>query len=208
MNDDFYVPRRRPRFPLVFLLLATFASGALVERSGWLPGGGLGRREPPGLGNTFEPFWEAWHLVKKYYVDQEKAQDQHMTQGAIAGMLTSLGDFGHTTYLTPDDVKRMQEALTGRFEGIGARLTVRNRLPTILHTLPNSPAREAGLQPGDIMDKVEGQPVANLSLEKLVEKVRGPAGTVVHLQVLRKGKPRQFDITRGKVNVPEVAWAM
>jgi carboxyl-terminal processing protease len=205
MNDDSH-PTRRRRFPLVFLLLATFASGALIERSGLLPG--AGRREPPGLGNTFDPFWEAWHLVKAYYVDQERAQDRRMTQGAIAGMLAALGDVGHTGYLTPEDVHRMEERLSGRLQGIGARITLRNRLPTILHTLPGSPARAAGLQPGDIIDRVEDQPVVNLSLAKLVEKVRGPAGSVVRLQVLRKGKPLNFEITRGNVNIPEVAWAL
>src|SRR5439155_15751711 len=62
-------------------LLAAFAAGVGVERAGWLPG--ADRRPPPGLGRTFAPFWETWHLVQAYYVDRDAVQPEHMTQGAI-----------------------------------------------------------------------------------------------------------------------------
>jgi carboxyl-terminal processing protease len=196
-----YPPRRRP-FPLVTLLLAAFFGGVLVDRSGWLPGGPAA---PAGLGPTFG---EAWRLVKKNYVDPDKADDRHMTQGAITGMLAALGDVGHTAYLSQVDFKELQEGLKGQLEGVGARVTVRNRRPTVMQTVPGSPARKEGLKPGDVILAVDGKEVGDLTLPQLVRKVRGPTGTVVRLRVLREGEsqPRDFDIHRAEVHYPLVTW--
>jgi carboxyl-terminal processing protease len=131
-----------------------------------------------------------------------------MVAGAIEGMLDSLGDRGHTAYLTADDFNRMESDLHGQMEGIGARMTMRKGRPTILQTLPDSPARAAGLEPGDILVEVDGKPINHQSLQAIVDQVRGPAGTKVKLGILRdgEGKPREFEIARAKVEFPEVTW--
>jgi carboxyl-terminal processing protease len=125
-------------------------------------------------------------------------------------MLASLGDVGHTTYLSPEDVKRMAESLKGQLEGIGVRLTVRKRQPTILQVLPDSPALRAGLKAGDVLLEVDGKSVVGLSLEQIANRVRGPAGGEVKLRVLSVGQqePHEVTVRRGKVNVPEVVWAL
>src|SRR5690242_11372781 len=109
MNDPYlsepYRPRRRG-FPIWLLLLAVFFAGALLDRYGLLPG--RYGHEPPGLARTFTPYWEAWHLVKEHYVDRKAVEPKRMVHGSIAGMLASLGDTGHTTFLTPEDVKRLR----------------------------------------------------------------------------------------------------
>jgi carboxyl-terminal processing protease len=204
MNDRIYP--RRSSLSFLLLSIAMFALGIMADRSGLLPG--ASRRPPAGLGNTFDPFWEAWHLVENHYVDRQQVQPKRMTQGAIEGMLASLGDTGHTTYLTPEELKELETSLKGQLEGIGATMTFRDRRPTIMQTLPGSPARDAGLQPGDVLLEVDGKAVQGLSLQRIVEMVRGPAGTVVHLRILRRGqsKPRDFDITRAKVEIPDVSW--
>jgi len=166
--------------------------------------------EPPGVAKTFAPYWETWDLVHEHYVDQTAVDPTRMTRFSIEGMLDSLGDVGHTAYLSPEDVARMESGLKGEMEGIGARITVRNRMPTILMTMPDSPARKAGLKPGDILLEVDGQPVAREPLQQIVEKVRGQAGTDVTIRVHREGaaEPLQITITRGKVEVPDVSWHM
>jgi carboxyl-terminal processing protease len=198
----------RSRRPSVgpLLLLAVFFVGILVGRSEWFPGSAS--REPRRLRETFAPYWEAWHLVEKAYVDRAAVQPQRMMQGSIDGMLDSLGDEGHTSYLTPEEVKRLEENLKGQMEGIGARVSLRKGRPTIVQTLPNSPARTAGLKAGDVMEAVDSKPTTGLSLQRVVEQVRGPAGTSVRLTILRDGKTLEISVPRGQVRVPEVSWQM
>jgi carboxyl-terminal processing protease len=170
-------PPRRRFLPIGMLLVTAFLFGVMLDRAGWLgaaPGG-----EPADARKDFAPFWEAWDLVKQHYVDQKSAQPVKMTHYAIAGMLESLGDEGHTTFLSPEDVERMKSGLEGEMEGIGARISMRKRIPTIMQTMPNSPARKADLKAGDVLLEVNGKSVARLSLQQLVEQVRGKAGTEV-----------------------------
>ena len=70
-----------------------------------------------------------------------------MTDGAIRGMLASLGDVGLTTYLTREEFAELEKNISGELYGIGARLTLRKGRPTIVQTFPGSPAREAGSSP-------------------------------------------------------------
>jgi carboxyl-terminal processing protease len=207
MYDPQY-PRRNRLFRIL-LLLAAFALGVHAERRGWLPRGPA--QEPSEARETFQPFWETWYLVHEKYVDQESVNNERMTQGAILGMLATLGDLGHTTYLTRDEVKRLQESLKGEFEGIGASIALRKQGPTIVQTMPKSPARRAGLKAGDVIVQVDSATINNtISLQQLVQNVRGPAGSTVHLKVLRGDPPEKvaLDIERAKVDVPDVSWQM
>jgi carboxyl-terminal processing protease len=200
MNDP--LPNRpRSRSTFLILLLAAFAAGVLLDRAGWLPGSAV----PPGLGRTFG---EAWRLVEQHYVDRSAVKPGRMTDGAIEGMLASLGDVGHTTYATREELQELEQGLKGEMEGIGARVTLREHRPTVMDTVPNSPARAAGLEAGDVIVDVNGKPVASLPLQRVVQMVRGPAGTEVRLRIQREGlsQPLDFTIRRAKVDVPEVAW--
>jgi carboxyl-terminal processing protease len=203
-----YDPRayRRNRFVTILLVVAAFALGAQVERHGWF----LTAHEPPEIQHTFLPFWESWDRVHKYYVDQGSVDNERMTHGAIRGMLASLGDVGHTTYLTKEEVQRLQENLKGELYGIGASIGIRKQRPTIIYTLPKSPARAAGLKPGDVVQQVGGKDVQTLSLQQLVQLIRGSAGTKVRLKVLRSNPTQliDLDIERAHVEVPDVAWQM
>ena len=118
-----------------------------------------------------------------------------MMHDAIAGMLVSLKDEGHTIYLDPEDAKHEQEALEGKLEGIGAIVTVRDHLPTILVTMPNSPARKAGLKPNDILLKVDDKSITQEPLQKVVGQIRGPAGKNVTLTIQRDGQTEPMTMT-------------
>jgi carboxyl-terminal processing protease len=198
--------RRRNRLFMILLIVTAFALGVHAERRGWISPG----HEPADVQQIFRPFWETWYLVHKHYVDQGSVNDERMTHGSILGMLASLGDIGHTTYLTKEEVQRLQENLKGELYGIGASISIRKKAPTIIYTLPNSPARAGGLKPGDVIVQVDGKEVKTLSLEQLVQHIRGPAGTEVHLKVQRGQSPRtiDLDLKRARVDVPDVAWQM
>jgi carboxyl-terminal processing protease len=193
----------------LFLVLAsTFALGVLTERSGrfFTPY----YYTPAGLEKTFAPFWETWGLIDKHYVNREVVNSERMTRAAIAGLIVSLGDPGHTSYLTPEDRQRLESGLKGELEGIGARLSMRRRLPTIVNTFPGSPARSGGLRPGDVVLEVDGKAVTGMSLDQVVNLIRGPAATVVRLRVTRNGQAKPLDLSfaRAKVEVPDVSWAL
>src|SRR5262245_19742535 len=211
-DQDFRLPASRPGclagFPPLLILLLAFASGVYLDRRGWIPG--RADRQPPGLRKTFAPFWEAWDKVQDHYVDRSKVDPQRLTEGAIAGMIAALGDVSHSAYLSKQAREGLEERLAQQVEGIGAWLTVTNRRPAVVQTMPKSPARAAGLLPGDVLMAVDGKDVANLPLGQVVSRVRGKAGTKVKLRLQRPGRaePLTIEVVRAKVEVPEVSWRL
>ncbi len=191
---------------ILVALLAGVSAGIGAERAGWAPG--ASQQEPADAARTFGVFWESWTLVQEKFVNRSAVKPQLMTYGAIQGMLDSLGDVEHTRFLSPDELRREREALQGQLEGIGAELVVRSGLPTVLAPIPGSPAQDAGLRPGDIIVRVDGQEVRGLTLDDIVNRVRGPRGTRVTLTVMHPGDTDLSDIaiTRAQINVPNVTW--
>jgi carboxyl-terminal processing protease len=106
----------------------------------------------------------------------------------------AIGDDG-TSFIDPEHAAVMREDITGSFEGIGA---VVNMLPNgrliIVEPLPGRPALQAGLQRGDLVLKVDDTPIQNMTLMEAVSLIRGPAGTTVHLTILRKGVREPFEV--------------
>jgi len=154
-------------------------------------------------------FWDVWSLLASKYVDPTVLDYKNMVYGAIRGMVWSLED-PYTTFLTPKENKDFQESLGGTLEGIGAELTLRDSLITVVSPLKNSPAKRAGLLPEDIILKVNGDDVQDFTLEQVVMKIRGPRGTKVTLTIGRKGSEEPFDlvIERETINISSVEWKM
>lgn len=198
--------RRRSSLPILFILAATFGAGLLTGWSGVLPNPVTG--QPAGIGRVTTPFWEAWQLVEEQYVDRSAVDRRKMARGAITGMLDTLGDVGHTEYLTPEDVRRMRDELKGELEGIGIRLTMRQQRPTVVWVVPGSPAQKAGVRAGDVLLQVDGKEVKEKSLSQIVELVVGAAGTPVTLSLAREGQPKPIDleVTRARLALPDVTW--
>jgi carboxyl-terminal processing protease len=158
----------------------------------------------------FRDFWEVWNLAEARFVDKKAIQPDAMIAGAINGMLDSLGDQGHTRYLTADQNQRFQEALKGSFEGIGAFVDSQGGLPTIVAPIEGSPAEKAGIRAGDTILRVDGKSTEGLTLDEVVSRIKGPKGTQVKLQVRHSGEesPVDLTITRAEVTVPIVTWRM
>jgi len=156
---------------------------------------------PAELQNLFGPFWEAWNLVHKNFVDQP-VDDVALMRGAISGMMQALGD-EHSTYMDPKDFQQANASLEGEYEGIGAYVDTTTKYLTITSPIPGSPAEKAGLQPGDQVIAIDGEDMSGVIAEVARNKVLGPDGTTVHLTILRKGedKPLEFDIVRAKISL-------
>ena len=156
------------------------------------------------LEQLFVPFWEAWDLVHREYVDQP-VEEIRLMQGAIRGMLQALGD-QHTSYMDPDEYVQANTRLEGEYEGIGAFVDTDSEFLTIVSTIPNSPAEAAGLKPGDEVIAVDGDDMTGVDGNLVVRRVLGPAGTKVTLTIRREGAedPLEFVIERAKIVIPSV----
>ena len=164
----------------------------------------------PDMPEEFDVFWEAWAIIQAHFIDREVLETKELTYGAIQGLVRALGDEGHTTFLTPRELERQQSAMAGSFSGIGAQLGIKDGLPVIIAPIDDSPAAEAGIKPGDVILGVDGEDVTSLSLDEIVNRVRGPAGTEVVLTLLRQGQEGTIELTlvRRTIKVAAVSWTM
>jgi carboxyl-terminal processing protease len=200
--------KRRLKLSLVIfllLLLTTTAFGVgIMIGSGSLT---VSANDRP----RFETMGQVWDLVQRHFVDREILADpQKLEYAAINGLIEALGDDGHTRFLTPAERARQETDLSGRFFGIGAQVGVRDGLPVIVAPLEGSPAEQAGVRAGDVILEVDGTDVTSLSLNEVVDRVRGQNGTQVVLTLLRPDADKSLEvaITRGEIRVPAVSWAM
>ncbi len=154
---------------------------------------------PEDLQELFIPFWQNWAL-------SHSIEDEKLVQGAIRGMLASLGD-PHTSYMDPQDYSTATTTFEGEeeYEGIGAWVDISADYLTIITPFPDSPAENAGLQPGDKVLAIDGEDMTGLDGELVRQKVLGPAGTTITMTILRDGlSPFDVDVTRASVLVPSI----
>jgi carboxyl-terminal processing protease len=151
---------------------------------------------------------EAWNTIERHYVDRAAVNRADMTYGAISGMVDSLGDSGHSTFLTPAMVKDLTNLERGQFKGIGVEIQKKDEQVVIVAPFDDSPAQRAGLRAGDIIDKVFDQDITGWPLSRVVEKISGPAGSRVRLTIedAHTGRRRQVTVARAVVRIREVTW--
>lgn len=141
-------------------------------------------------------------IIDRYYV--KNVEMNTLFDYAIEGMVQKLDP--HSTYLTPEDMKDLDMAITGEYVGIGVEITQSQNMLKVVSPIDDTPASKAGLQPGDMIFKVDGQLVQDLTLREAVSKIKGKANTKVTLTILRSGeqKPLEVVITRQKIKLKSV----
>ena len=153
----------------------------------------------------FKPFWEAWQIVHDQYLIQP-VDDEKMMQGAIRGMMDSLGD-PHTAYMDPVEYSDANAELEG-YSGIGAWVNTEGEYLTITAPMKGSPAETVGLQAGDQIISIDGVDMTGILAEVARQKVLGEAGTQVTLTILREGVEQPFNvtITRAQITIPSTEY--
>lgn len=153
----------------------------------------------------FGIFWQAWIQVQEKYVGEADAQK--MIYGAVAGMVQSLND-PYSLFMEPGFSKTFLEDLSGSVEGIGAEISIKNNVLTIISPLSSSPAEKAGLKPNDQIVKIGNDLSDGFSLEEAIQKIRGKAGSTVKLTIMREGwgSPQIIEIKREKITIKSVEW--
>ena len=206
------ISRRVVRILIYLLILPIFlgvgfAGGVLVDHFLLVPSVASAQTQT----NNFDLINQAYQIIQKNYVDRSAVNQTQLEYGAISGMVDALGDTGHSRFLTPQMVQEETNFTQGSFEGIGAEVSMNaDGQVVIVAPIDGSPAQAAGVKPGDIILKVDGQDLTGLSLSDVVSKVLGPAGTKVTLtlQDAKTGATRDVAITRAKITVQNVTWIM
>ena len=151
---------------------------------------------------------EALDTVRNNYVDQRDIDPKKVTYGAIEGMLDSLGDDGHTRFLTPEEREQNDQSLSGTYVGIGVQLEEKNGEVVVAAPIDGSPAEKAGIGSGDVLLAVDGKSVRGDEVSEVVEKVKGPEGTSVELTVRHDGERRAYDLQRAEIDSPVASWVL
>lgn len=153
----------------------------------------------------FSLFWEVWNALHKKYVDPGKLDMQEMLYGAISGMVDTVGD-PYTVFLKPPISQKFQEEISGAFGGVGIEIGKRNNIVTVIAPLKDTPAYKAGVKAGDKVLKVDSKPTADLSIEEVVNIIRGKKGTKVVLTVSTDGNTRDVELVRDTIKIPSIEW--
>lgn len=165
---------------------------------------------PASADKNFALMAEAWNTIQKVYVDRGAVDATKLTYGAINGMVTALGDTGHSTFMSPQMQKEEHNSIQGRFQGIGAEVEMKNGNIVVVTPFDNSPAQKAGMRPGDIILKVNGKDISGMPIDAVVNQILGPAGTEVTVTVQHPdtNEVQDLKITRAEIIVHNVTWTM
>jgi carboxyl-terminal processing protease len=195
---------------LVLILVAAFFVGGILFDQAVLRGNLLGGGAADEVGLNDALLDEARVIIQENFVDQDAATTAQLQDGALAGMVDSLGDTGHSRFMTPRMVTDQHNRTAGEFEGIGAYVEMRDGFVTVVSPIDNSPAQAAGVQPGYIVLEVDGQDMAGLTLQEVIDRIIGPAGTEVTITFFDPETSEEVTLTieRARIELENVTWAM
>jgi carboxyl-terminal processing protease len=126
---------------------------------------------------------------------------------AIQGMLRTLDP--HTSFLPPKAYTGMRERQQATFYGLGILVSVRNGQLTVMSPIEGTPAARLGMRAGDVISTIEGEPTETMSLDEAVDRLKGPKGTQVSIEVVRRGltEPLRMTVTRDEIPQTTVRFA-
>ncbi|MFZ1522613.1 MAG: S41 family peptidase [Candidatus Saccharimonadales bacterium] len=135
--------------------------------------------------------------------------DEEVNLGLKRGLVQSIGD-PYTSYFTKDEYQQFSSDLQGKYSGIGAEVGKKGDAIEIISPLDDSPAAKAGLRPGDTIMKVGNYTVGQEStLQEVVDKIKGDAGTVVNIKIFRQSEgERDYQIVRENIKDKSVKFSV
>ena len=159
--------------------------------------------EPPLPLEELRQLADVFGLIKSDYV--EPVEDKKLLEDAISGMVASLDP--HSAYLDKKAYAELREGSEGKFVGLGIEIGMsEDGYIRIVSPIEDSPAYRAGIKAGDLITRLDGQPVKGVSLEDSVKRMRGEPGTKVTLTIARQDEPQplSFTITREEIHQKSV----
>lgn len=159
---------------------------------------------------NFQILEETYDAIRNNYVLEAEISDEELVYGASRGMVEALGDTNHSRFMDPEEAIQFEQSSRGELVGVGIQIDTESSPPIIISPIPNSPAFEAGIQPGDIILEVDGVATSEMTSEEVGNNIRGEEGTDVTLTLRHAGETESYEvtITRAKIDVAAVDWAM
>jgi carboxyl-terminal processing protease len=147
--------------------------------------------------DTLRLYTELVNVAHERYGKEVSYKD--LVFSSVQGMLRSLDP--HTSFLPPDAYAGMREKQQTSFYGLGIIVGVRNGQLTVISPLEGTPASRMGIQAGDVISTIEGEPTETLTLDEAVGKLKGPKGTQVRITIVRRGfeEPLAMSVTRAEI---------
>ena len=152
-------------------------------------------------------FTDVFSQIRRNYV--EEVDDRTLLNSAISGMLSELDP--HSSYLPADDYKQLDDSTHGHYSGIGVDVGVQGQRIVIRNVITPSPADRGGINPGDIITAIDGNPVRGRRLRDALDEIRGEPGSTVTLTILPSGpggKERKVELIREYVNIPTMSFEL
>jgi carboxyl-terminal processing protease len=206
--------------PVAWIVSIALAAilGALLFAAGFAVGGGAASGGCAAPTEAFAAFCEAYQRLKGEFVDE--LDDATLAEGAIQGMFEYGVEDPYSGYMAPEDYQSALGDLSGKFSGIGAEMAIKNIedpadleacdklsatcVLVVVAPIAGTPAEDAGLQAGDIVQAVDGESVEGSTINDQIAKVRGEEGTDVTLTNKRGDQTIDVTITRAEITIQEV----
>lgn len=186
----------------ILLLLSIFAIGFATGGYYFRAIGNL-----PPKDTNFTPLFQAWEQIKGKFYGYNPALEQQMLQGAIRGIIESLND-PHSIFLDAKEFSQFKEELSGKYEGIGAEITLKDDELIVVSPLKGTPAEVAGILPRDKILEINNEKTKGMTLIEAVMKIKGKAGTTVNLKIQRGEEIFNVSIVRQKIEIPTLDFKM
>lgn len=164
------------------VLIATQVTGPLLAQE---------RSDTPNVYEQLDLFGNVFERIRSEYV--EDVDTSELIAAAINGMLTSLDP--HSSYLPPEDFDDMRTQTRGSFGGLGIEVTQEDGFIKVVTPMDDTPADMAGVEPGDLITHVDGEPLLGLTLAEAVDMMRGPVGSEIIVTIAREGVAEPFDLS-------------
>lgn len=145
---------------------------------------------------------EVYNSLRQNY--DGKLSESQVLDGIKHGLAASAND-PYTEYFTPSEAQAFNNELNSSITGIGAEIGKDSSSNLqVISPITGTPAAKAGLKAGDLITSINGESTAGLNVDAAVNKIRGKAGSVVTLSLVRAGQPLQISITRENITIPSV----
>jgi carboxyl-terminal processing protease len=155
--------------------------------------------------SDFKVFWDVWKLIDDKYPNGTEVEFQDRVYSATKGLVDSLDD-NYSSFFDPVESEYFNQNLAGEFGGVGMEVGIREGNITVISPLKDSPAQKAGILAGDYIIAVDGDSIAEMTIDEAVKIIRGEVGTEITLTIFREGDEgtKDIKIIRDIIEVPTI----